>query len=55
MSWNKWWPAKVGTKFLSDLVIFSILYSDIQLDFHDSIWVVPLKHLMYFLVGIDTK
>ena len=38
---------KVGTKLLSDLVV--------PLDFDDSIRVVPLKYLMYFLVGINTK
>ena len=36
---NKWWLTKV-TKLLSDLVIFSILSSEIPLDFHDSIRVV---------------
>ena len=46
---------KVGAKLLSDLVIFSILSSDIPLDFHDSIQVVPIKYLIYFLVGINTK
>ena len=27
----------------------------IPLDFHETIRVVPLKYLMYFLVGINTK
>ena len=48
---NKWWSTKVGTKLMSDLVIFSILSSD----FHDSIWVVPVKYLMYFLTGKNTE
>ena len=54
MSGNKWWSTKVA-KLLSDLVTFSILSSEIPLDFHDSIRVVPLRHLMYFLTGIITK
>ena len=40
---------------MSDLVIFSILSSDIPLDFHDSIQVVSLKCLTYFLASINTK
>ena len=36
MSSNKCWSTKVGPKFLSDLIIFAILSSDILLDFHDS-------------------
>ena len=55
MSGNKWWPIKVGAKLLSDLVIFSLFSSDIPWDFHDSVGVVPLKYLMFFLVGINTK
>ena len=51
MSGNKW-PTKVGAKLLSDLVMFSILSSDIPLDFHDSAQVVSLK---YFLAGINTN
>ena len=47
--------SKSGAKLLSDLVIFSIFSSDIPLDFHKSIGVVPLKYLMYFLAGITTK
>ena len=42
-------------KMLADLVIFSILSSDSPLDFHESIKVVPLKYLMYFLADISTK
>ena len=52
---NKWCSTKVGAKLLSDLVIFSIFSSDIPLDFHELIWVVQLKHLMYFLTGINTN
>ena len=52
MSGNKWWYTKVGAKLLSDLVIFSILSSDIPLDFHDSIRVVPVKYLVHFLAVI---
>ena len=55
MSGNKWWSTKVVTKFLSDLVIFSIISSDISLDFHDLIQVVPLKYLIYILAGINPK
>ena len=44
MPGNKWWSKKVWAKFLSDLVIFSIIFSDIPLDGHNSIWVVPLKY-----------
>ena len=46
---------KIGAKLLPDLVIFSILSSDIQLDFRDLIWVVPVKHLVHFLAGLNTK
>ena len=49
MSGNTWWSKKVGTKLLS--LIFSILSSDIPLDFHES---MPLKYLMYFLAGLNT-
>ena len=52
MSGNKWWSTKVGAKLLSDLVISLIFSSDISLDFHELIRVVPLKYLMYFLTGI---
>ena len=45
----------MGAKLLSDLVIFYILSSDISLDFQESIRVMPLKYLMYFLAGINTK
>ena len=47
---------KFGAKLLSDLVIFSIFSSDIPLDFHKSIRVVPLKYLEgnIFLAGINT-
>ena len=55
MSGNEWWSAKVGGKLLSDLVVFSIFSSDIQLDFHDSIRVVPVKYLMYLSASINTK
>ena len=34
MSGNEWWSTKVGAKLLFDSVIFSILSSDIPLDFH---------------------
>ena len=40
---------------MSDLVIFSIFSSDIPLDFHESVRLVPLKYLMYFLAGINAK
>ena len=36
----------------SDILIFSF---DIPLDFHESIWVVPLKYLMNFLPVINNK
>ena len=52
---NKLWSTKVGAKLLSDLVIFSTFSSDISLDFQESVRVVPLKYLMYFLVGINIK
>ena len=54
MSGNEWWSTKFGAKLLSDLVIFSILSSDIPLDFHDSTGVVPVKYSMY-LAGINTN
>ena len=40
---------------MSDLVIFSIFSSDIPLDFHESMRLVPPKYLMYFLAGINAK
>ena len=46
---------KVGERLLSDLVIFSKFSSDIPLDFHKLIKVVPLNYLMYFSAGINTK
>ena len=58
MSTNKWstkWSTTFGRKSLSALVMFSILSSDIPSAFHDSIQVVPLKYLMYFIAGIYTK
>ena len=55
MSGNTWWSTKVGAKLLFNLVAFSILSSDIPLDFHEPIRVVPLKYLMYFLAGINAK
>ena len=55
MSGNKCWSTKVGANLLSDLIIFSIFLSDIALDFHESIQLVPLKYWMYFLAGINTK
>ena len=55
VSGNKWWSIKVAAKLLPDIFMFSILSSDISLDFHNSTWVVPLKELRYFLVAINTK
>ena len=55
MSGNEWWSSKVGAKLIPDLVIFSMFSSDIPLDFCKSIRVVPLKYLMRFLDGINTK
>ena len=55
MSSNKLWLTKVGTELLSDLVTFSILSPYIPLFFHKSIQVVPLKKLMHFLPGINSK
>ena len=55
MSGNTWWSPKFGAKLLSDLVIFSTYSSDIPLEFYESTQVVPLKYVMYFLAGINTK
>ena len=55
MSSNKWWSTKVRAKLLSDLVMFSMLSSELPLAFHDSTRVVTLKYLMYYLVGVNTK
>ena len=55
MSGNTWWSPKFGAKLLSDLVIFSTYSSDIPLEFYESTQVVPLKYVMYFLSGINTK
>ena len=49
------WSTKRGAKSLSDLVIFSIFSSEIPLKFHESIQVVPLKYLMCFAAGKNTK
>ena len=46
---------KVGEKLLSDLAIFSTLFSDVSLDLHKSIRVLPQKYIIYFLTGINTK
>ena len=50
-----WWSTKVGAKLLFELVIILLFSSDISLDFNQSVQVVPLKHLMYLLAGINTK
>ena len=42
-------------KLLSDLIIFSILCTDIPLNFDESILVMPLKCLLCFLTGINNK
>ena len=55
MSGNTQRSTKVGVKLLFDFVIFSISSSDIQLDFHGSIQVVPLKYLIYFIARVSTK
>ena len=55
MSANIWWSTKVGAKLQPDLFIFSIYSAEIPLYFHESIWSVLLKYLMYFLAGINTK
>ena len=55
MSCNTWLSTKFAAKLLSDLVLFSIFSSDVPLDLNESIWVVPLKYLMNFLGGINTK
>ena len=55
MSGNERWSTKVGVKLLSDLVMFLIFSSNSLLDFHESIQVGPLKSLMYFVAGINTK
>ena len=46
MSGNTWWSAKVGAKFF---------FSDIPLDFHESIRIVSLKNLIYFSACTNTK
>ena len=55
MPGNEWWSTKVGGKLLPDLVIFSILSSDIPFHFHEKNCVVPWKYLTYVLVRINTK
>ena len=55
MPGNKWRSTKVGANLLRDSVIFSILSFDIPLDFHDSMWVFPLKYLLYCLADTNTK
>ena len=53
MSGKKYWSTEVGAiaVWFSHISIFS---SNIPLDFHDSIRVVPLKYSVYFFAGIDT-
>ena len=46
---------KVEAKSLSYLVTFSILSSEIPLDFYEQIRVVPRKYLMYLLADINIK
>ena len=48
MSGNEWWSTEVREKLLSDSVVFSILSSDIPLDFHQLIWEVPLTFNAFF-------
>ena len=55
MSENERWSTIVGAKLLSGLLMFSIFSSYVPLDFHESIRVVSLKYLMYFLVDKCTK
>ena len=43
MSGNTWWSTNVGTKRIPDLVTFSIIFSDIPLDFHELIRTATLK------------
>ena len=45
---NKQWLKQAGAKLLSDTVIFSMLSSNIPLDFHESIQLVQLEYLIYF-------
>ena len=45
---------KVVAKLLTNLVIFLIFFSDIPINFHESIQVLALKYLMDFLAGINT-
>ena len=54
---NKSLSTKVDANLLSDLVcfFFSLFSSSILLHFHESILLVPLTYLMYFLAGINTK
>ena len=42
-------------KLFSYLVIFAIFSSEIPLEFHGSMRVVPIKYIMYFIAGINTK
>ena len=46
---------KSWCKVSVDFFIFSIFFSDNPLDFDDSIWVMSLKYLMYFLAGRNAK
>ena len=55
MCGSEWWSTKVCTKFLSCLVKFSILSSDIPLDFHKQIGVVIWKYWTCFILGTNTK
>ena len=46
---------KLVKTLLSDLDMCSIFSSEIPLDFHNLIRVVPLKYLLYLLAAINTK
>ena len=51
---NKLWSTKVGARFLSDLVIFSIFSSDFPSDLHEPMRVAT-KISNVFLGGLNTK
>ena len=55
MSDHIWWLPNVGAKLLSGLAIFSIFSSDITSEFDESIRIVLVKYLIFFLAGINAR
>ena len=53
MSGNTWWSTKVVAKLQPGLVIFSIISSDISLDFHKLIFDTYLYFIYLYIIYIN--